>query len=527
MSLSLVKLMQTQSLLDTTEIGPAVFVMRSAQRSAFDATELIAICERDFSDVTPDLIEGYRRDWRRTTMEALQAKLRVRELYEAQSQARAARSSTTTASFAKPSPSSPPCHSRNACPPFAAPWQVSTFGHQQARSLLLALRLDGASRRRRVGQDELLGALGRMLPQQECDVLMAFLRGSADKFARGHDEQCSRTADEPCSPRADSEEPAASSSADGPAGGGSDSADVDDRASLSGAQLVVCVAVVCDGPVEQKLRLCFEAFDGGSKGALTRAELTELLSAVYRTYYREPPAEREVRTFAEVVFMDDNGTLRADVPMPIFLSIGAAQPTLVQCFCAHRKHVLRTPRSVSQRHLAEQPAGSMLETLINPLVPTCLVRRSSPVSGGQDSNSTRARLSDGLKSDSCRSHPPGSVQGQPRLAPPPTPGDVRPSAASLRSGALLRESSPVLPEAIGAAFSGLGSFGKATAAALSDALGGAVCAVSGRPRGHSSYGWNYTPHACGPPPPPLLPARWRSLGDARAAEAQSARRRVA
>ena len=47
--------------------------MRSAQRSAFDATELIAICERDSSDVTPDLIEGYRRDWRRTTVDALQA----------------------------------------------------------------------------------------------------------------------------------------------------------------------------------------------------------------------------------------------------------------------------------------------------------------------------------------------------------------------------------------------------------------------------------------------------------------------
>ena len=58
--------------------------------------------------------------------------------------------------------------------------------------------------------------------------------------------------------------------------------------------------MLCDGPIDERMRLCFEAFDEGAKGALDPAELNAMLLAIYRTYYRAPPSPEEVAAFAEV-----------------------------------------------------------------------------------------------------------------------------------------------------------------------------------------------------------------------------------
>ena len=65
---------------------------------------------------------------------------------------------------------------------------------------------------------------------------------------------------------------------------------------IPGAQLVACVAVLCDGPLDQKLKLCFEAFDTDGLGNISRAALIELLqvNAIWAVSRVEPTDEGTV-----------------------------------------------------------------------------------------------------------------------------------------------------------------------------------------------------------------------------------------
>eukprot|EP00966_Prymnesium_polylepis_P101089 2341054-Prymnesium_polylepis.1 len=49
--------------------------------------------------------------------------------------------------------------------------------------------------------------------------------------------------------------------------------------------------------------------------------------AIYRTYYKQPPSEREVRAFADTVFLDDGGTLRPHLPLSVFLEVMPIPPS--------------------------------------------------------------------------------------------------------------------------------------------------------------------------------------------------------
>ena len=217
-ALALLAQCESNSFLEATEVGAAVYLLRSSSRSAFDADALVAAATA--FPVSVDDIERLRREWRRKTMEAMNARLRVRELVAAQESA-------------------------------------STFGHAQARSLLLALEIDGAAGRA-VGEDALLEALARVLPQHECATLLDFIRSSA---------------------RGDANAPALAGKA------------------LRGAHVAVAVAILCDGPAAQRLRLCAQAFDGGSK-APPRAELLDLCHTAFHatTGCRRPPRSRRCAT---------------------------------------------------------------------------------------------------------------------------------------------------------------------------------------------------------------------------------------
>ena len=223
-ALALLAQCESNSFLEATEVGAAVYLLRSSSRSAFDADGLVAAATA--FPVSVDEIERLRREWRRKTMEAMNARLRVRELVAAQESA-------------------------------------STFGHAQARSLLLALEIDGAAGRA-VGEDALLEALARVLPQHECATLLDFIRSSARWRRRA---------------------PALAGKA------------------LRGAHVAVAVAILCDGPAAQRLRLCAQAFDGGSKGNLSRAELLDLCHTAFHAYYRQPPPPAEVEALCDAVFL--------------------------------------------------------------------------------------------------------------------------------------------------------------------------------------------------------------------------------
>ena len=82
------------------------YVIKSSARGAFDAGEIIDLAATRFGEVSAELIARKRKEWRRATMEVHYAKLRVKELYEAQQ-------------------------------------QVGTFAVEQARSLVLALGIEG------------------------------------------------------------------------------------------------------------------------------------------------------------------------------------------------------------------------------------------------------------------------------------------------------------------------------------------------------------------------------------------------
>ena len=312
-ALALLAQCESNSFLEATEVGAAVYLLRSSSRSAFDADGLVAAATA--FPVSVDEIERLRREWRRKTMEAMNARLRVRELVAAQESA-------------------------------------STFGHAQARSLLLALEIDGAAGRA-VGEDALLEALARVLPQHECATLLDFIRSSA---------------------RGDANAPALAGKA------------------LRGAHVAVAVAILCDGPAAQRLRLCAQAFDGGSKGHLSRAELLDLCHTAFHAYYRQPPPPAEVEALCDAVFLaHDDGVSppspteptappAASVALHRFVDLARGQPALAQCFSALSKP-LHTPRVVrtADGAAASAPASaSSFETFMPLLLPMCAIRRKPP-----------------------------------------------------------------------------------------------------------------------------------------------------
>ena len=50
--------------------------------------------------------------------------------------------------------------------------------------------------------------------------------------------------------------------------------------------------------------MCFEAFDVRGQRTLDGESIVELLHAIYSTYYKQPPTDAEVRTAAEVMFLN-------------------------------------------------------------------------------------------------------------------------------------------------------------------------------------------------------------------------------
>ena len=423
--------MEEQSLLDCSDIGPAVFVIRSATRSCFDVSRLFSLAQNRFHEVTVRRVETMRERWRLTTMEVLHAKLRVRELHEAQ-------------------------HSIQ-----------DTFGHHQARSLLLALKLDGFCAHRTVSQSELSEMLRGYLPEKECAVLIQFVISSAPPPAHSlpappqeHTSKRAVASSTRIGPRMP-EEAGALPDAAGYPNLVVDASDVEGglRQPINGVQVAVGVAVLCDGPIDERMRLCFEAFDEGAKGALEPAELNAMLLAIYRTYYREPPSAEEVAAFAEVVFvlntpvgklpsktellryyeqMREQPTTLQPVPIERYLHLAAGQPMVALCF-SKRKRLLRTPR-ITRRGLREVEAATassyeamkVESTFGSSLLPICVMRRPKGAAADPSTNRTG-----------------------PRITSSSTPGSsTMPSATDFQHQ--------------------LNCFGRSAASVVSDALGGAL-----------------------------------------------------
>ena len=63
---------------------------------------------------------------------------------------------------------------------------------------------------------------------------------------------------------------------------------------LLGPHVAVGIAVLCDGPVDARLHLCFDAFDTSVCAQMEADALVRLLHAIYRTYYRQPPSHAVV-----------------------------------------------------------------------------------------------------------------------------------------------------------------------------------------------------------------------------------------
>ena len=369
--LGLCAAMEEQELLDATDLATAVYVIKTSTRAAFDAAEVIRVAGARFAAVDADAIRKLRRDWRRTTMEAMHAKLRVTELYEAQQ-------------------------------------QVGTFGVEQARSLLLALRLEGTPAEHEVGEAEVGEALGRVLPGEEAAVVATFLRSTA-AVPPSLTADGGSTGDGSVAPR--TPEHARETAAPG--------------GTFRAAEVCVGLAVLCDGAVEDRLRICFDAFDEHGRGHLSGGQIVRLLSAIYRTYYKVPPSAAEVLTAAEVMFLNvsksparrpraggvDDGGVGGDTPggrdggerdgtavpsevveeaeratevsAAAFTMLAASQPTLVQCFATRGSRPLLTPRGVDQRSRIQgggqhrshnHHAGSPLDALLPALLPSCLGR---------------------------------------------------------------------------------------------------------------------------------------------------------
>ena len=210
---------------------------------------------------------------------------------------------------------------------------------------MLALKLDGYCAHRTVSQSELSEMLRGYLPEKECAVLIQFVLSSAPpptaRSARSA-RSSAASAQEHNAKGAVAPGAVASSTRIGPrmpeeagalpdaAGYPSlvvDASDVEDgqrgqRQPINGVHIAVGVAVLCDGPIDERMRLCFEAFDEGAKGALEPAELNAMLLAIYHTYYRAPPSTEEVAAFAEVVFVHNTpvSTLPSKTSTPTLAS---------------------------------------------------------------------------------------------------------------------------------------------------------------------------------------------------------------
>ena len=204
-----------------------------------------------------------------------------------------------------------------------------------------------------------------------------------------------------------------------------------DAPSLFANQVAVGLAVLSDGKPEARLRLCFDAFDSAGCAALGSDALVGLLHAIYRTHYKQPPTDDEVRAAAHVIFssyadshgggghggganrgganghgsgggemglgafLPENSRSSSSncchgsgsyggsssseplLPRDGFLRLAMSQPTLVQCFAKRGARPLLTPRGVSQRD--ELPIEqSAFETLASAtqqlLLPACAFR---------------------------------------------------------------------------------------------------------------------------------------------------------
>ena len=353
-SLALFAMMEAQDLLETHDLGTAVFVIKSSTRAAFDANEIIELANGRFGEIGNELIIRLRREWRKRTMEQLHAKLRVKELYEAQQQV------------------------------------TATFAVEQAKSLLLSLRLEGQHPDTEVTESELIDALGRVLPEEETKVVLAFLVSTAAAAAA-----------------AAAAAPSSSSSFTTPVRGAPSATPSD--GGFVASQVAVGMAVLCDGAVDERLRMCFEAYDHHCSGVLDGEAIVSLMHAIYRTYYKQPPTDAEVRTAAEVMFLNvaspqrkqggfgnavtaaasaaapaDNGSTIKELyggvggvggtpvlSVEAFVVLAAGQPTLVQCFATRGNRPLLTPRGVDQRRRMPREPSNALETILPFLMPNC------------------------------------------------------------------------------------------------------------------------------------------------------------
>ena len=155
-ALALLAQCESNSFLEATEVGDAVYLLRSSSRSAFDADGLVAAATA--FPVSVDEIERLRREWRRKTMEAMNARLR---------RARAGRGAGVGLHL----------------------------GHAQARSLLLALEIDGAAGRA-VGEDAAGGAGEGAPSARVCDaarLIRSSARGDANAPALAERRCAART----------------------------------------------------------------------------------------------------------------------------------------------------------------------------------------------------------------------------------------------------------------------------------------------------------------------------------------------
>ena len=333
---------------------PCALILASAALAVLSLMSVVC------SQVGAPLINRLRREWRRTTMESMHQKLRVKELWEAQE-------------------------------------QVATFAVEQAKSLLLSLRLESQPAAHEVSESDLVEALGRVLPDEEICVVVAFLQSTAAAKRPPPDFATPESPLRPVAAGSSAEEqsndnwyspgfmtPQAASVATtetalDSAGSTGKAAGVGIWRSFVASQVAVGIAVLCDGPVDERLRICFEAFDELSEGHLGAEAIVSLLHAVYRTYYKEPPTDEEVRTAAEVMFLNvasspprlaHAGPRTAGGPkiggdgvvgVDAFVVLASSQPTLVQCFAMRGKRPLLTPRGVDQRKKMPQQPSSTLD----------------------------------------------------------------------------------------------------------------------------------------------------------------------
>ena len=373
------------------------YVIKSSARGAFDAGEIIDLAATRFGEVSAELIARKRKEWRRATMEVHYAKLRVKELYEAQQ-------------------------------------QVGTFAVEQARSLVLALGIEGQPPTTKVPEAAVIEHLSRHLPEEEIEVVVTFLRSTASLSSPSVGMEHLHTPVDPLhASRRHLERQIEVSKGQFPGWPEYNA----DAPALNANQVAVGVAVLSDGKPDARLRLCFDAFDVAGCGGLGSEALVALLHAIYRTHYKQPPTDAEVRAAAQVIFSNmsesgptaaalggaqggallavaspavcrgsptppdsgsgaevtissgsgsacgaaasahDDAIMERLLPRDEFLRLAMAQPTLMQCFVRRGARPLLTPRGVSQRDKMPdvQSALEMVTTVATGLLlPACAFR---------------------------------------------------------------------------------------------------------------------------------------------------------